>query len=91
MSVVPSVFPCFCVSFRHTSEFYRKRLPGGARQNLRSGFFLVYLIAVAAKTGKVVSTSVLTKPFLSTKHPNFTMFIYYIKQSQDALVLIAPI
>ena len=37
--------PCFCnsviPSFRHTFEFYRKRPPGGARQNPRSGFFLV--------------------------------------------------
>ena len=52
MSEVPSVFPCFRAfvlsCFRHfvtlfcpTSEFYPERLPGGARQNPRSGFFLV--------------------------------------------------
>ena len=46
----PNFRPCFCVSvipsfrhtFRHTSKFYRKCLPGGARQNPRSGFFLVF-------------------------------------------------
>ena len=35
-----SVFP-FVTLFCHTSEFYHERLPGGARQNPRSGFFLV--------------------------------------------------
>ena len=45
MSEVPSVFPCFrhfVTLFCLTSEFYPERLPGGARQNPRSGFFLVF-------------------------------------------------
>ena len=37
------VFP-FVTLFCHTSEFYHKRPPGGARQNPRSGFFLVLYI-----------------------------------------------
>ena len=42
----PWFLPCFrhSVISSHFSEFCHERLPGGARQNSRSGFFLVYSI-----------------------------------------------
>ena len=71
-----SVLPSFRHTFCHTSEFFCKCLPGEARQNPRSAFFLVF---TKLSLSKIIKTKkIITKVFLLKIISDLTNFLQYL-------------